>query len=64
MFHTRHFVLKICKAIRTGFSVQLLKYPNTIRGARKPEYQIPNTIQYWENTNTKYEYYYSVQLFE
>ena len=46
------------------YSVQLFEYLNTIWGAKKPEYRIPNTIQYWENPNTEYEYYYSVQLLE
>ena len=43
---------------------QLFKYPNTIQGDKKPEYRIPNTVWYSENLNTKYEYYYLVQLFE
>ena len=46
------------------YSVQLLEYPNTIWGAKEPKYRIPNTIRYWENPNTEYEYYYLVQLFE
>ena len=28
------------------------------------KYRIPNTIRYWENPNSEYEYYYSVQLFK
>ena len=46
------------------YSVQLFEYPNTIRGAKKPEYWKPNTIGYWENSNTENKYYYLVQLFE
>ena len=46
------------------YSLQLFEYPNTIWGPKKPEYRIPNTIQYWENPNIKYKYYYLVQLFK
>ena len=58
------FCSKIMWNYTDKYSVQLFEHPNTIRCAKKPEYQIPNTIRYWENPNTEYEYYYSVQLFE
>ena len=36
--------------------------PEYYSGCKKT--RIPNTIRYWESLNTKYEYYYSVQLFK
>ena len=37
------------------YLIQLFEYPKTIWGAKKTEYQIPNTIWYQENPNTEYE---------